>query len=197
MMERKSNINRVTKETQISVLLNIDGEGAVSIETGLPFFDHMLESFGKHAHFDLKIKAKGDLEVDSHHTVEDVGIALGQALNSALGDKKYINRFGYAVVPMDESLALCAIDISGRPYLSLDAQIENELIGQFSTDLVSEFITGFANSVGATIHLKLLEGKNVHHKIEALFKALAKATEMAVKFHSREMGVPSTKGVIE
>lgn len=194
---RKATVFRKTRETQITVELNIDGIGDVEVNTGLAFFDHMLEALARHSHMDLKLKAQGDLDVDPHHTVEDVGIALGQALKEALGDKKKINRFGFSIVPMDESLSMAAIDISGRPHLTYEADLETKVIGQFSTDLVPEFLIGFVNSSGITLHLKLLSGKNPHHKIESMFKALARALEMATSHNAREKDVPSTKGVLE
>lgn len=194
---RKATVERHTKETQIIVELNIDGSGKTEVKTGLPFFDHMLETLARHSHIDMKLKAQGDLDVDPHHTVEDSGIAFGQALKEALGEKRMINRYGFGIIPMDESLSMAAIDISGRPHLSYEADLETELIGHFSTDLVPEFLIGFVNSSGITLHLKNLSGKNPHHKIESMFKALAKALEMAISLNVKEKNVPSTKGVIE
>jgi imidazoleglycerol-phosphate dehydratase len=194
---RTATVTRTTRETDITIELNLDGSGTASARTGLPFFDHMLEALGKHARCDLTIVARGDLEVDPHHTVEDTGIVLGQALARALGEKASIRRFGSAIVPMDEALALAALDISGRPHLSFTADIGDELIGTFKTDLVEEFFTAFVNAAGLTLHIQLLAGKNAHHKVEAIFKAVAQALANAIAIDDRIAGVPSTKGVLE
>lgn len=196
-MKRESVINRKTKETNIEVELNLDGTGKTEIETGIPFLNHMLDLFGKHGLFDLKVTAQGDLDVDSHHTVEDVGICLGQTLRQALGDKKGINRYGFAIVPMDEALALASIDISGRASLVYEVDAPIELIGTFDTSLVHEFMHAFVNHAAITLHLKSLAGKNSHHILEAIFKALARALDMATAIDARRADeVPSTKGEI-
>lgn len=192
---REKRIKRQTKETRIDLSLNIDGTGQVSIETGLPFLNHMLELLGKHASFDLTIEAKGDLEVDAHHTVEDVGIALGQSLRQALGDRRGIRRFGYGLIPMDEALAMVSVDISGRPYLSYDVQLPAEKLGTFDTDLFVDFLHAFVNHAAITLHIKSLSGRNAHHIIEAVFKGLAKSLQMAME--EKGGGVPSTKGKLD
>lgn len=194
MAERSAVINRKTKETAIEVSLNLDGKGKTDIETGVPFLDHMLDLLGKHGLYDLKVKAKGDLEVDAHHTVEDVGISLGQAFKKSLGDKKGIRRFGFSIVPMDESLAMAATDISGRGHLVYEADIAPEVLGTFDTSLIIEFFHAFVNHAAITLHVKLMAGRNTHHKIEAIFKALAKALDAATSFDPRVEEVPSTKG---
>jgi imidazoleglycerol-phosphate dehydratase len=196
MPDRTAVIKRETKETAIEIFLNLDGKGSTEIETGVPFFDHMLDLLGRHGLFDLKIKAKGDLEVDAHHTVEDVGICLGQAVRQSLGDKKGISRFGSATVPMDESLVLAAIDISGRGHLVYDADVPVEMLGTFDTSLVIEFLHAFINHAAITAHVRLITGRNTHHKIEAVFKALARALDQATSIDTRVMEVPSTKGKI-
>lgn len=197
-MNRVSKVERKTKETDIQVELNLDGQGNIEIGTGIPFFDHMLSALGKHGIFDLKVIAKGDLEVDGHHTVEDVGICLGQALKEALGNKKGIRRYGSALVPMDESLALVAMDISGRPYLVYDVNLPVETIGTYDTNLTVEFLQAFVASAGVTLHVKILSGRNAHHMVEAIFKGLAIALQAAVEVNPRIVEViPSTKGVIE
>ncbi|HAW60613.1 MAG TPA: imidazoleglycerol-phosphate dehydratase HisB [Actinobacteria bacterium] len=197
MTKRESAIKRKTEETEIEVYLNLDGRGETKIDTGVPFFDHMLDLLSKHGLFDLTVKAKGDLEVDAHHTVEDVGICLGQAFRQSLGDKKGIARFGFSIVPMDEALALVSLDISGRPHLIYDVELPIELIGSFDTSLAHEFLHALVNHSAVTLHIKLLSGRNAHHIIEAIFKALAKAMSMAVSLEPRRAGeVPSTKGKI-
>ncbi len=192
---RKSEIKRRTKETFVELYLELDGEGESQVETGLPFLDHMLELLAKHSRFNLKLKAKGDLEVDAHHTVEDVGIVLGQGFREALGDRKGIRRFGYSIVPMDEALAMVSLDISGRPHLSYQVNLPQEKIGNFETDLFVDFFHSFVNHAAITLHIKSLEGRNAHHIMEAIFKGLAKALEMAVERRGEE--IPSTKGVID
>jgi imidazoleglycerol-phosphate dehydratase len=188
---RNSEIKRVTKETDISMLLDIDG-GKVSIETGLGFFDHMLTSLCVHAGFSITLKAKGDLNVDCHHTVEDVGIVFGQALNKALGDKKGIVRFGSAYIPMDEALSFCALDISGRPFLVFDAEYKNQFIGTFDTCMIEEFMRALSVNAGITLHIKNLYGADDHHKAESVFKALAYALRQAVTVRGTE--IMSSKG---
>ena len=194
MAERKAIIKRDTKETAIEIFFAPDGAGKTEIDTGVPFFDHMLDLLGRHGLFDLKIKAKGDLEVDAHHTVEDVGICLGQAFRQSLGDMRGIARFGSAIVPMDESLVLVAIDISGRGHLVYDADVPSEMLGTFDTSLVIEFLHAFINHAAITTHIRLITGRNTHHKIEAVFKALARALDQATAIDPRVAEVPSTKG---
>lgn len=196
MVERVAVIKRKTKETAIEVSLNLDGKGKTEIETEIPFFGHMLDLLGRHGLFDLTVKAKGDLEVDAHHTVEDVGICLGQAFRKALGQKKGIKRFGSATVPMDESLVLAAVDICGRGHLIYDAEILPEMLGTFDTSLVIEFLHAFINHAAVTLHVRLITGRNTHHKIEAVFKALARALDVATSIDPRVGDVPSTKGQI-
>ena len=197
MSRRKSEIKRTTKETDIELVLNLDGTGEVEVDTGIPFFDHMLAMVGKHGLMDLKVKAKGDLEVDGHHTVEDIGICLGQALNEAVGEKKGIRRYGSCIVPMDEALALVALDISGRPYLVYDVELPAEIIGSYDTLLTVEFLQAFANTAAITLHVKMLSGRNAHHMVEAVFKGLARALGEAVEIDPRNAGqIPSTKGRI-
>lgn len=196
-MKRTARVERKTKETDIKIELNLDGQGDVEVDTGIPFFDHMLSMIGKHGLIDLKVKAKGDLEVDGHHTVEDVGICLGQALKDALGDKRGIKRYGSAIMPMDESLALVAMDISGRPYLAYEVELPVEIIGTYDTTLTVEFLQAFVTSAGMTLHVKMLSGRNAHHMVEAVFKGLAMALQAAVEINPRIAEViPSTKGMI-
>lgn len=194
---RKAETKRKTKETEIVLSINIDGKGESEIETGIGFFDHMLTLFAMHGGFDLKIKCKGDLEVDGHHTVEDVGIALGEAFNKALGDKKGITRYGDKTVPMDEALNLAAVDISGRGYLNFDAFIPTEKIGEFDSELVEEFFAAFTRSAKITLHIVQMAGENSHHIAEGIFKAVARALRDAVKVQPEFKEIlPSTKGVI-
>jgi imidazoleglycerol-phosphate dehydratase len=184
----------VTNETKITVELDLDG-GGVSASTGVPFFDHMLDQLGKHGRLGLRIEADGDLEIDAHHTVEDTGIALGEALSEALGDKRGIRRYGHALVPMEESLARVAVDISGRPLLVYDAQIPAEVVGQYETALTEEFLQALARAAGLTLHVHLLYGRNAHHSVEAIFKSLARALSDAVSIDPRGRDeIPSTKG---
>jgi imidazoleglycerol-phosphate dehydratase len=193
MTDRCSQKERITKETSINLKLNLDGNGNSEINTGLGFFDHMLNLFAFHGKLDLKVLAKGDLEVCDHHTIEDIGITLGEAFKEALGNKEDINRYGTFYVPMDETLALVSLDISNRPYLVFDCNFNREKVGEMATEMVVEFFRAFAFNAGITLHLKVLYGENDHHKIEALFKALGRAIKEA-KFRSAENGVPSTKG---
>lgn len=194
---RKAETERKTKETEIVLSIDIDGKGISEIETGIGFFDHMLMLFAMHGGFDLKIKCKGDLEVDGHHTVEDVGIALGEAFNKALGDKKGITRYGDKTVPMDEALNLAAVDISGRGYLNFDAFIPTEKIGEFDSELVEEFFAAFTRSAKITLHIVQMAGENSHHIAEGIFKAVARALRDAVKVQPEFKEIlPSTKGVI-
>jgi len=195
---RTAKISRKTKETQIEIELNIDGKGEYNIETPIAFFTHILESFSKHGLFDIKLKAKGDLEVDQHHTIEDSGISLGQAFKKALRDKKGINRAGYFVYPMDEALAVVAVDIGGRPYLQYDAKFKRQFCGELDTDLLEDFFQAFAIALGANLVIRMQYGRSDHHKIEAIFKAFAKAMKMACSTDQRAIeNIPSTKGVID
>lgn len=196
MKKRKANIIRKTTETNIKIELNLDGTGKARINTAIGFMDHMLVLWAKHGLFDLTLKAKGDLQVDYHHTVEDIGICLGTVLNKALGTKKGIRRFGSAVVPMDEALALVSLDISGRPYLCYDVKIKQKKIGKFSVDLIGEMFRAIVNKAGITLHIKSLSGKDPHHILEAVFKAFAKALTAAVSINPRIKDIPSTKGVL-
>ncbi len=193
-MERIAAINRKTKETDISITLNLDGKGTSRIMTGIGFFDHMLEGFAKHGFFDLECHVDGDLHVDGHHTVEDTGIALGQAIAQAAGDKKGIRRYGYFILPMDDALALCAVDLCGRPYFNFDCCFSAPRVGDLDTELVREFFYAVSYSAGMNLHLKMLAGQNSHHMAEAMFKAFAKALDQAVCMDPRVEGVLSTKG---
>lgn len=193
-MSRRARVERKTKETGILVELDLDGRGNSEIQTGIPFFNHMLEIFSRHGLFDLKIAAKGDLDVDYHHTVEDVGLTLGQAFREGLGDKQGICRFGEASVPLDETLAQVVVDLSGRPYLSYRVKIRPGRVGDFDTDLPHEFFQAFANQLGMNLHINVAQGENPHHIIEACFKALARAMERATRIDQRIQGVLSTKG---
>lgn len=193
-MERIAEVTRETKETSIHMKLNLDGEGNASINTGIGFFDHMLEGFSKHGFFDLSLSVKGDLHVDGHHTVEDTGIVLGTAIKDAVGDKKGIKRYGYFILPMDDALALCAVDLCGRPYLQFDCTFPNDMTGGFDTSLVKEFFYAVSYSAAMNIHVKMLNGENSHHMIEAVFKAFAKALDDAVAMDARIKDVLSTKG---
>ena len=193
-MNRKSTINRKTKETDISLELNIDGKGDYNIKTGVGFLDHMLESFARHGLFDLDVKCEGDLIVDCHHTIEDIGIVLGQAIKNAIGDKKQIVRYGSTILPMDESLVLVSIDLSGRPYLVFDYEFDVERVGYFDTEMVREFFYAISYSAGMNLHIKVLEGGNAHHVIEAIFKAFAKSLDYATIKDPRIADILSTKG---
>lgn len=195
-MGRTATVERKTSETDITVTLDLDGEGRVDVETGVPFFDHMLDAFGRHALLDLEVRAAGDVEVDAHHTVEDVGITLGQAVAEALGDKAGIRRFGSAVVPMDEALVMCAIDVSGRPHVAYELEVPIEVIGSFDTTLAKEFVVAFAQNADITVHVRGLSGTNAHHLVEAAFKSCARAFREAVSLDPRVSGVPSTKGTL-
>lgn len=195
---RIAKISRKTKETEIEVKLNIDGKGKYNIKTPIGFFTHMLESFAKHGLFDIQLNVKGDLEVDQHHTIEDAGIVLGQAFGKALGDKIGINRAGYFIFPMDEALAIVAVDISGRPYLKFKGKLRRRFCGNFDTDLLEDFFYGFSIGLQANLALKIEYGRSDHHKIEALFKSFAKAMKMACSKDDRALKeMPSTKGLIE
>ncbi len=195
-MERIAEVERYTKETSIEILLNLDGSGNAQIETGVGFFDHMLEGFARHGLFDLTVRVDGDLQVDDHHTIEDTGIVLGQAIAKAVGEKNGIRRYGSCILPMDEVLALCAIDLCGRPYLQYDAEFQADRMGEMSTQMVKEFFYALSYSAMMNLHLKILTPGNDHHMAEAMFKAFAKALDQAVSFDPRITGVLSTKGTI-
>ncbi len=195
-MSRQATIERRTSETDIIVKLDIDGTGESSIDTGVGFFDHMLTLFAKHGLFDLEVSAKGDLEIDGHHTVEDVGICMGQAFNKALGDKHGITRYGFYVLPMNEALATICADICGRPYLAYNMDLSASHIGGFDTDLTHEFFQALVTHMGLTLHVRLLAGTNPHHVIEAVFKGFGKAMDQATTIDPRIAGVQSTKGVL-
>jgi len=191
---RTASIKRKTSETDIAITLNLDGTGKADIETGIGFLDHMLKSFAKHGFFDLTVKVKGDLYVDCHHTIEDTGIVLGEAIKEALGDKKSIKRYGSMLLPMDETLVLCAIDLSGRPYLNFKGEFTTDRVGDFDTEMVREYAMSY--SAGMNLHIKQLDGDNNHHIIEAMFKAFAKALDEAVSIDPRIIDVLSTKGAL-
>lgn len=194
MYHRSCSLERKTKETSIKINLNIDGKGENKIQTGIGFFDHMLQQIARHGLIDLEIFAEGDLEVDFHHTVEDVGILLGQAIAEALGDKRGITRYASVFLPMDEALSMVALDISGRPYLHYDVTFKGEMTGNFEVQLVEEFFRAVAFQGGLTLHIRNLYGKNNHHIIESIFKAFAKALDAATSIDPRIEGIPSTKG---
>ncbi len=191
---RTATLHRKTAETDIRLTINLDGEGTYHISTGVPFLNHMLELFTRHGFFDLTIEATGDVEIDDHHTVEDVGLALGQAFREALGDKKGIRRFGDATVPLDEALVSCVVDLSGRPFLAYNLKIQQEKVGNFSTELIHDFHLAFTNQLGMNLHFNMTQGRNPHHIIEASFKAFARAMSSAVQYDPRVKGVLSTKG---
>lgn len=195
-MGRKAEIVRKTSETDIAMTLDLDGSGRAKTETGVGFLDHMLTGFAKHGYFDLDLKAVGDLAVDAHHTVEDCGIVLGTAIAKAVGDKKGIRRYGFFILPMDEALALCAVDLCGRPYFSMDAQFRGEFVGNMDTQLVKEFFYAVSYSAGMNLHIRMLAGDNDHHMIEAMFKAFAKALDQATSIEPRCTDIPSTKGTL-
>lgn len=192
--DRKASIKRDTKETRITLDLNLDGKGEASVSTGIGFFDHMLEGFTKHGFFDLKLNVSGDLHVDGHHSVEDTGIVLGNAIREAVGDKKGIRRYGYMILPMDDALVLCAVDLCGRPYFSYEADFKTDRIGYLDTELIHEFFYAVSYSAMMNLHIKVISGENSHHIAEAMFKSFAKALDMAVSFDERINDVLSTKG---
>lgn len=194
MAERIASVERNTKETKIKVKLNLDGSGKADIHTGIGFFDHMLEGFARHGFFDLEIQVQGDLHVDDHHTVEDTGIVLGTAIREALGDKKGIRRYGNMILPMDETLVLCAVDLCGRPYFVFDGEFTQEKVGEMETEMIREFFYAVSYSSAMNLHLRIIDGFNNHHKAEAMFKAFAKALDEAVSFDPRITDVLSTKG---
>ena len=194
MEERVATICRTTKETKIELTLNLDGTGKTQINTGLGFLDHMLNSFARHGLFDLSVSVDGDLEVDCHHTIEDTGIVLGQAIAKAVGEKKSMQRYGSIILPMDETLILCAIDLSGRPYLVFDANFTTDRVGNYDTEMVKEFFYAVSYSSGMNLHIRQLAGENNHHIIEGIYKAFAKALDQATRIDSRIVDVLSTKG---
>lgn len=193
-MAREAAVERNTKETQITLKINLDGKGQADVRSGVGFFDHMLDGFARHGFFDLSVFVKGDLQVDDHHTIEDTGIVLGTAIKEALGDKKGIRRFGSCILPMDESLVLCAVDLSGRPYFGWDAQFTAERVGDMATEMVREFFYAISYSCGMNLHIRVLSGGNNHHVAEAIFKSFAKALDEAATFDPRITDVLSTKG---
>ncbi len=195
-MPRTANINRKTKETDIEMSLSVDGTGIGQVHTGIGFFDHMLEGFSKHGFFDLTLSVNGDLDVDGHHTVEDTGIVLGTAIREAIGDKAGIRRYGSFMLPMDDALCLCAIDLCGRPYFVYDCTFATERVGGLDTELVREFFYAVSYSAGMNLHIKMLHGDNAHHMIEAIFKAFGKALDQASSYDTRIEGVLSTKGAL-
>jgi len=194
--ERSARVARTTKETDITVELTIDGNGKASVDTGVPFLDHMLNSFARHGFFDLTVRARGDLDVDQHHTVEDVGLALGQALREALGDKVGIRRFGDAACPLDEALVRVTVDLSGRPFLVYEVALTQPRIGTFDAELVHDFLLALTNQLGMNLHVDMVRGRNPHHVVEASFKALARAMDFATQIDPRVEGVLSTKGAL-
>lgn len=193
---RRARVDRKTKETDIQVELELDGTGTAAIDTGIPFLDHMLDALARHGFLDLRVRSRGDLEVDQHHTVEDVGLALGQALREALGDKRGIRRFGSAQCPLDEALINAVVDLSGRPFLAYNLDIKRARVGTFDTELVHDFMLAFSNEAKMTIHLHQVQGRNAHHIIEAAFKSLARALDAAKQLDPRFSGIPSTKGAL-
>lgn len=195
-MSRAATVKRNTKETQISASLELDGTGKGRLDTGIRFFDHMLDGFARHGLFDLDVSCHGDTDVDCHHSIEDTGIVLGSVIKEAVGDKKGIRRYGYFVLPMDEALVLCALDLSGRPYFVFDAQFSGSRCGEMDTQMVKEFFYAVSYAAGMNLHIKLLYGENDHHIMEAMFKAFGKALDMAVSLDERITGVLSTKGVL-
>ena len=195
-MAREASVERNTKETEIKLKLNLDGTGYSDIETGVGFFDHMLDGFTRHGLFDLAIRVHGDLQVDDHHTIEDTGIVLGQAFKEALGNKEGIARFGYFILPMDDALVLASLDISGRMYFDFEAELPAERLGTMETETVREFFMGFASGLGMNLHIRQMAGMNTHHIVEAMFKAVAKAMDQAVRVDERIQGVLSTKGTL-
>lgn len=196
MAKRIATVERKTKETDITLTLNLDGAGICSVTTGVGFFDHMLDGFARHGLFDLTLSCQGDCEVDCHHSIEDVGIVLGQAIQQALGDKKGISRFGSCILPMDETLILCAADLSGRPFFVSDVRFTTPQIGDMDTEMVREFFHALASSAGMNLHFMQLRGENNHHIAEACFKAFARALDMATAIDPRVSGIPSTKGAL-
>ena len=196
MSDRRADVHRSTKETDISLTLALDGAGAAEVATGIGFFDHMLELFAHHAGFDLTVRAEGDLQVDGHHTVEDIGLVMGQALREALGDKRGIARYGWIALPMDEALVLVALDLSGRPFFAHDLQLSGVRVGGFEAELAPHFLRSLATQAGMTLHVRLLAGSDTHHIIEAVFKGVARALAQACSAQGDAAAVPSTKGIL-
>ncbi len=196
LRERRAEVTRNTSETDISLMLDLDGHGVADVVTGIGFFDHMLTLFAHHGGFDLTVRAGGDLHVDGHHTVEDIGLSLGQALREALGEKRGIRRYGSFLLPMDEALAMVALDLSGRPYFAHDLQLSGIRIGEYDADLTPHFFRSLATQSGMTLHVRLLAGSDAHHIVEAVFKAFARALAQACELHGRGDEVPSTKGML-
>ena len=196
MPARRAEVHRTTNETDIALTLDLDGSGVAEVATGIGFFDHMLELFAHHSRFDLRLTASGDLDVDGHHTVEDVGLALGQALREALGDKRGIWRYGSCLLPMDEALAMVALDLSGRPFFAHDLQLAGVRVGRFEAELAPHFFRSLATQAGMTLHVRLLAGSDTHHVVEAVFKGVARALAEACACHGRDDEVPSTKGTL-
>jgi imidazoleglycerol-phosphate dehydratase len=194
--ERTATVKRTTKETDITLALGVDGRGSYEVSTGVAFLDHMLELFARHGFFDLRVRAAGDLQVDYHHTVEDVGLVLGQAVREALGDKAGIRRFGEATVPLDEALVQTVVDLSGRPFLVYDVTLKQQKIGQFDVELIHDFLLALVNQAGMNLHVRMLSGRNPHHVVEATFKGLARALDLATQRDGRVAGVLSTKGTL-
>jgi len=193
---RRATVTRKTKETEVRLALAVDGTGTAEIDTGVPFLDHMLDLLARHGLFDLAVSARGDLAVDYHHTVEDVGLVLGQALREALGDKQGIRRFGEATVPLDEALVQTVVDLSGRPYFAYEVRIRQAKIGAFDVELIHDFLLALVNQAGMNLHVRMLSGRNPHHIVEATFKGLARALDAATQYDARVRGVPSTKGTL-
>lgn len=194
---RKVSMNRETKETKIDLTLNLDGSGAYSIDSGVGFFDHMMTHIAKHGFFDLDLKCLGDLQIDCHHTIEDIGIVFGKCIQEAIGNKEGIKRYGSAIIPMDETLVLCALDLSGRPYLNFDVNLTVMRLGEMDVEMVEEFFRAVAVHAGMNLHIKLLDGKNNHHIVEGIFKAFANALDQATSIDERIVGTRSTKGMLE
>jgi len=194
--QRTARVHRATTETDVLVALTVDGSGRADVSTGIGFLDHMLELFAHHGRFDLQVKATGDLDVDGHHTVEDIGLALGQALAQALGDKRGIRRYGSFLLPMDEALAMVALDLSGRPYFVHDLKLSGVRLGEFDADLTAHFLRSLSTQGGITLHVRLLAGSDAHHIVEAVFKGVARALAQACERHGRDDAVPSTKGAL-
>lgn len=196
-MERKVSLKRKTKETEIELMLNLDGTGQYELHSGVGFFDHMLSHITKHGFFDMNLTCQGDLEIDCHHTIEDIGIVFGKAISEAIGNKEGIKRYGSAIIPMDETLVLCALDLSGRPFLNFDVDLTVARLGDMDVEMVEEFFRAVAVNAGMNLHIKLLAGKNNHHIVEGIFKAFANALDQATLMDARIIGARSTKGMLE
>jgi len=196
-MKRKAHINRQTKETSIDLKFEVDGKGESTLDTGIGFFDHMLTHIAKHGFFDLAVQCIGDLQIDTHHTIEDIGIVLGQAIKESIGEKSGIKRYGSSIIPMDETLVLCALDLSGRPYLNFDVQLTTLMLGTMEAEMVEEFFRAITVHAGMNLHIKLLDGKNNHHIVEGIFKSFAKALDEATTIDPRIEGALTTKGFLD